>query len=50
MEELQRSISREQNLIIDIEGERNKSFIDVSTKIIGFAGVTFGLLIVVAAC
>ncbi|KAM3139316.1 hypothetical protein pb186bvf_008536 [Paramecium bursaria] len=50
MEELQRSISREQNLIIDIEGERNKSFVDVSTKIIGFAGVTFGLLIVVAAC
>lgn len=50
MEKLQADISLEQSLIIDREQLRNENFIQVTTKIIGFAGVTFGLLIIVAAC
>ncbi|CAD8087322.1 unnamed protein product [Paramecium sonneborni] len=50
MEQLQQDISREQLLIVDRENNRKRSFTDIQTKIIGFAGITFGLLIIVAAC
>ncbi|CAD8081079.1 unnamed protein product [Paramecium sonneborni] len=50
MEQLQQDISREQLLIVDRENNRKHSFNDIQTKIIGFAGITFGLLIIVAAC
>ncbi|CAD8061093.1 unnamed protein product [Paramecium primaurelia] len=50
MEQLQQDISREQLLIVDRENKRKYSFTDIQTKIIGFAGITFGLLIIVATC
>ncbi|CAD8044896.1 unnamed protein product [Paramecium primaurelia] len=50
MEQLQQEISREQLLIVDREHKRKISFVDIQSKIIGFAGITFGLLIIVAAC
>ncbi|CAD8151673.1 unnamed protein product [Paramecium octaurelia] len=50
MEQLQQDISREQLLIVDRENKRKNSFTDIQTKIIGFAGITFGLLIIVATC
>ncbi|CAK73083.1 unnamed protein product (macronuclear) [Paramecium tetraurelia] len=50
MEQLQQDISREQLLIVDRENKRKHSFTDIQTKIIGFAGITFGLLIIVATC
>lgn len=36
--------------LIETESIRNLVYVDVSTKIIGFGGVTFAMLVMVAAC
>jgi hypothetical protein len=35
---------------MESEGMRNTIYIDVSTKIIGFGGITFAMLLIVASC
>lgn len=50
MEVLQRDITVQQNSIIEKSATRNVNYVDVSSKIIGFAGVTFAVLLIVAAC
>jgi hypothetical protein len=50
MQALHHDISRQQTSLVSLESDRNKNFVDISTKVIGFTGVTIGLLLVVAGC
>lgn len=43
-------ITREKNRLIEMETVRNNAYVDISTKIIGFGGITFGVLLIIAAC
>lgn len=35
---------------METEALRNLNYVDISSKIIGFGGVTFAMLLIVAAC
>jgi hypothetical protein len=50
IENLAQDITREKNRLIEMESQRNNAFVDISTKIIGFGGITFGVLLIIAAC
>lgn len=50
MEQLQMDITREQIRLMETEAIRNMNYVDVTMKIIGFGGVTFAMLLIVAAC